>query len=255
VLAAFRSGSIDIAALTLDEALRLAHDGIAIRIVLVMDVSNGADVLMARPGVRSLADLRGKRVGVESGALGAYMLSRALDHAGLSPSDVTVVSIPVDQHESAYVSGAVDAVVTFEPVRTKLLARGANVLFDSSLIPNEIFDVLVARKTVFDGSPAIVANLTSAWYRALDYYHAHPEDAVSRMAAREGVTPKEFSASLEELKVPSKAEDDRLLGGNDPAILVPAQRLAGVMLKIGVIDAPVDPRSLLGLPSRGGTGK
>ena len=255
VLDAFRGGRIDIAALTLDEALRLEHDGIGIRIILVMDVSNGADVVMARPGVRSLADLRGKRIGVESGALGAYMLSRALGHAGLSPSDVTVISIPVDQHEQAYVSGAVDAVVTFEPVRTRLLSRGARVLFDSSQIPNEIFDVLVVRETVFDGSPTIVTDLTSAWYRALDYYHAHPEDALRRMAAREDVTPQAFLASLEGLKIPSQAEDDRLLGGNDPAILAPAQRLADVMLKAGVIGGPVDPRPLLGLASQKGAGQ
>jgi NitT/TauT family transport system substrate-binding protein len=255
VLAAFRSGRIDIAALTLDEALRLERDGVDVRVVLVMDTSNGADVLMAGQGVRSLADLRGKRVGVENGALGAYMLSRALDHAGLSPSDVTVVSIPVDMQEDAYVTGEVDAVVTFEPVRTKLLAQGAHVLFDSSLIPNEIFDVLVMRKTTFDESPATVANLTDAWYRALDYYHARPEDALRRMAAHEDVSPQAFSNSLDGLTIPSRAENDRLLGGTDPAILAPAQRLADAMLKAGVLDGPVDPRPLLGLAPRGGAGQ
>jgi ABC-type nitrate/sulfonate/bicarbonate transport system substrate-binding protein len=137
-LHAFRNRTVDAAALTLDETLLLAQDGIDLRIILILDVSNGADVLMARPEITQPADLRGRRIGVENTALGAYVLSRALEQAGLLPTEVQVVSLTVDRHEEAYLTGEVDAVVTFEPVRTKLLDRGARILFDSRRLPDEI---------------------------------------------------------------------------------------------------------------------
>lgn len=251
-LAAFRSGRIDIAALTLDEALLLEHDGIDVRIVLVMDTSFGGDAVMARPEIKSLAELKGKRVGVESGALGAYVLSRALDQVGLTPADVTVVPVPSDRHFEAYASGEVDAVVTFEPTITRLLARGAREVFDSTQIPNEIIDVIVMRESAFEKSPETVANLEGSWYKALDYYNKHPEDAVRRMAMREKVTPQAFAESLEKVPLTSKSENDRLLRGNNPAILKPARMLDDVMLKAGILTTSVDPRTLLGPDKPGG---
>lgn len=53
--------------------------------------------------------------------------------------------LEVDEHEGAFGSGKVDAVVTFEPVRSRLLARGAVQIFDRRQIPGEIIHVLVMR--------------------------------------------------------------------------------------------------------------
>lgn len=246
VIMAFRNRSLDVAALTLDEALLLAQDGVDARIVLVMDTSNGADVLMARPEIRKLAGLKGKRVGVENGALGAYMLSRILDVAGLKSGDIQVVPLTVDQHEQAYKTVRVDAVVTFEPVRSKLLAQGAKILFDSSKIPDEIFDVLIVHADVLQNRSQSVEQLLEAWYRALDYLGANPSDASEKMARRQQITGREFGESLKGLNIPDRAENRRLLTGSRPALLPVAERLARVMLEHKLLKRPVSPARLLG---------
>jgi NitT/TauT family transport system substrate-binding protein len=245
VIQAYRAGAVHAAALTLDETLLLLQDHVPARILLVMDVSNGADVVMARPGVETLADLKGKRIGVESFALGAYMLARALEVGKLDPSDVVIVPLTVDQHEEAYLSGKVDALVTFEPVRTKLTQAGAHVLFDSSRIPNEIFDVLVINPQYMQKNPRQVARIKSAWFRALDFMRLHPDDAARRMAQRQAITPEEFLASLKELEIPDRDENIRLLEGSAPAILPPARRLAKVMRDDWLLHDTVDPAALL----------
>lgn len=71
VIHALRSGTLEGAALTLDEVLTLLDDGFDLKVVLVMDFSNGGDVLLAKPGIDSTADLRGKRIAVEYTAVGA----------------------------------------------------------------------------------------------------------------------------------------------------------------------------------------
>ncbi len=243
VIKAFRNKAVDVAALTLDEALLLLQDGIAARILLIMDVSNGADVVMARPEIRTIKDLKGRRVGVESLAEGAYMLSRSLEKGGLEPGDIRVVYLALNEHENAYSSGQVDAVVTFEPVRTKLLARGAHVIFDSSRIPNEIFDVLVIQPGMDRRRPKELRQLEDGWYRSVAYLRANPVDACQRMAKREGLTPEQFQLALNGLNIPDKVASQRLLNG---AILATANRLVDVMLQDNLLRSKVDPSWLLG---------
>ncbi|KAB0663988.1 PhnD/SsuA/transferrin family substrate-binding protein [Oryzomonas japonica] len=242
VLKAFRNHAVDVAALTLDEALLLVRDGIDVRILLVADISHGADAIMARPAIKTIRDLKGKRVGVESMALGAYVLTRALDQAGLSPRDVTVVPVPVQEHEHAYRAGEIDAVVTFEPARTRLVALGAHNIFDSRQIPNEIIDVVVVRADMLQSRPGQVKTLEEGWFKALEYLRANPADAARLMGKREGLTAARFKATLDGIVIPDRNENKRLLSG---ALLPPAKRLADVMLRGKLLDRPVDPARLV----------
>ena len=162
-----RTGRLDMAGLTLDEALTLVQEGIPIKVIWVLDISQGADALVARYGVAGLADLRGRKVGVEQTAVGAYMLNAALAKAGLRTTDITVVPLPLDEHLTAWRESQVDALVTFDPVLQVLRGEGAPVLFDSSAIPGEIVDVLVARTDALACCTQRISQLLAAHERAL----------------------------------------------------------------------------------------
>lgn len=239
-LEAFSNGSADIATLTLDETVTLLAQGRKVRILLVMDVSNGADALMAKPTIKSLTDLKGKRLGMENIPLGAYMLSRILEVAGLPAADIEIVPLPEDKHEKAYLQGKIDAAITMEPHKTRLAQAGAHVLFDSSQIPDEIFDLVVVREDVYNTRRDELCLLAQQWFRALDYVQANPQDAASRMGKRLGMDAETFLASMGGIKVPSRLENQRLLGGKAPALLVPARRLAEIMQHAHMLSGPVD---------------
>src|SRR5689334_17367633 len=125
VLRAFRNFAIDGMVVSLDELLGLAVDGLQPRVILVIDMSNGADAVVGRAGMRGMSDLKGKSIAVESGALGAYMLSRALTLNGMQASDVRVVHLESHEQPSAFAKGEVDGAVTFDPYRVQLLRGGA----------------------------------------------------------------------------------------------------------------------------------
>lgn len=82
---ALRTGQLGMAGLTLDEALTLAQEGIALKVVWVMDVSSGADALVVRPGLADLSDLRGSKVGVEQTAVGPTCCRRPCARRGSHP--------------------------------------------------------------------------------------------------------------------------------------------------------------------------
>lgn len=240
----FRNGTIDAAALTLDETLQLLATNSDLKVILVMDISHGGDVILARPEIKGVKDLKNRRVGFESTALGAYMLTRALQTAGMKPSDVKTVSLELAEHESAFRAGRVDAIVTFEPVKTRLLAAGARQIFDSSQIPGEVVDVLVVRSDFAEKKPEKVQKVLEGWFKALEYMRKNQRYAAEIMAVREGISVKEFLTSLKGLRYPELKENRLMLTGESPALLPSAQRIADVMLENRLITVAPDIRPI-----------
>lgn len=244
VIRAYRNGAIDAAALTADEALLVAASQPGHRIVLVMDYSRGADVILARPPFQSMKDLKGRRIGLEPGAVGALMMARALELTGMPPADVTLVPVPLEEHEQAFLSGRVDAAVTFEPLRSRLLAAGAHQVFDSSRIPGEIMDVLLVRHELVESNSAALTTLIAGWFRALDYLRQNPASAARRVAPREQVPPETWLESLHWLDLQDREANLRLLGSSKTNMVQPLRRLVIVMTKNKLLARAMDPTSL-----------
>lgn len=184
---AFRNGLIELAALTLDEALRLADEGEALHIVAVLSDSAGADAVLARADVAARlkrpatappaatpapnrlrrsavqAGPQRLRIGLERTALGELMLAHWLEHSRLSLADVQPIHIEAADHEAALSNREVDVLVTFEPMKTRLEQSGAVNLLDTRSLPGEVVDVLVARPGL-DASR--LAALLHAWSSA-----------------------------------------------------------------------------------------
>jgi NitT/TauT family transport system substrate-binding protein len=241
---AVRNGAIEGAAVTLDEALLLASQNVDLRVVLVLDDSHGADVILGGPGVATMDDIRGKRVGVENTACGAYILSRALEMAGIGLHEVTVVPLDASEHEAAYNRKRVDALVTYDPIRPRLVKAGARILFDSSRIPGEVVDVLVIRRDSLDKQARHVEILRRCWYHALDYLHGNPRDAAARMAARMGLSPREVHASMNGVRLVGRDENRSMLDGPRPTLPLTAERLAKAMKERKLLVREVNVKAL-----------
>ncbi len=242
---AYRNGEIEGAGISIDQALNLAATNSDVRIIAVMDFSNGGDVILAPPNISSMQMLKGKKIGVESTALGAFFLARALEESGMSVQDIEIVSLGLNEHENAYKKGGVDAVVTFGKPAANLLNDGAKVIFDSQQIPGEIVDVLIVRQQVIETQPQTIQALINARFKALDYLNQNPEDAAQRIAPRTGVTPEKFLSLLEGLESPDLASNQSLLSKTDPTLVETIEKLSKVMLEKRLISNPVDTELLL----------
>lgn len=244
VMRAYRNGVIDVAALTADEALLIAQtEPSRHRIVLVMDYSNGADAIVARGEFAAMTDLRGRTIGAEANALGALMLSRALTLSGMSMRDIKFVPLALDDQESAFLNGEVDAVVTFEPRRTRLLARGAREVFSSKAIPGEVIDVLIARKSLLLARRPQFEHLAAAWFAAVEKIAVEPAQAAQRAAVHQGVSPEEFLNSLSGLQLLDRPANRRLLESGE--FRAQLDRLAQIMLAANLLPSAPDTGTLI----------
>lgn len=241
----FENGIIDVGAFTLDETLRLAEAGLDPRIVLVADVSIGADALVARPEIADLGALRGRRVGIVPESVAVYTAARSLDRAEMLLADVVPVPLPPEGMEAAWAEGRIDAAAIYDPYRERLVAGGARILFDSSEAPGEFADVLVARAGTLERNADALEALCRSWFRGVEALQSGRADVVARSARRQRLEDAAFRRALEGVRFPDVAENRRLLSPDDATLAEAMGRLAEVLGRNGLSQGGVDPRTLL----------
>lgn len=213
---------------------------------LVIDYSNGADVILLQPRLPAASTLKNLRVGVEVGSLGSYLLARALDAQGLRFSDITIV--PGDQLtlEAEFRRGNLDAIVTYPPTSVRLQSdTGARVTYSSDRIQGEIIDLLIFDRTVLEQRPAAVERVLQSFERAMQFYREHPLEASAIMGRRERISAEAFDASLRTgMTLVTAADQAAYFGkqGTLPELLARAER---VLRETGQIREAAKPTALI----------
>lgn len=237
---AYRHGSLDAVVVSAEFFLELLQHDPRHRAVLVVDRSLGADAVIARRGIASVADLKGRTVGVEASALSTYLLARALQQAGLTLADVRLMPIDIPDQARAFQAGKVDAVVTYEPARSALLKSGGVELFSSADVPGEILDLMVVHQELIERRPEMVAALVGGWQRGTRFLQQNPRRAADIVASeREGLTAAGYLNALEGVRLPEPAENAALLASRDPRLLEGLQRQARLMHDLGILETPL----------------
>jgi NitT/TauT family transport system substrate-binding protein len=240
VLRAFKNRTLEVAALTLDEVVSLQEINVPIKIILVCDISDGADVIIAKPEIGSVLELKGKRVAVESTAVGAYVLSRALQLNQLNLSDIKIINMGVDSNISSVKNDRADAYVTYEPIRTKLLNMGLKEIFNSKQLPGEIVDVLVVHESFYLSRKKQLKILVNAWFQALKKMKQEPSQSYQFIAERMKISREEVADSYLGLSLPSLDENRKMLAGESPSLKLTIDKLVELMYETNLIGRKLD---------------
>jgi NitT/TauT family transport system substrate-binding protein len=226
--------------------LAIRATNVPLTAVLVFDVSAGGDMLLARPSIKNLADLAGKRLGMEKNAVGALVLGKVLELTGLPTSAITLVDLPVDRQLAAWNNNAIDAVISYEPTATMLLRNGAKRLFDSREMPDTIFDVLAVRTDQTAHWRAELKGLVAAHFRGLKHIQQNRQDAIYRIAAYQKISPEEVQQALAGVMLPSLASNREYLAAKNGRLAIAAKHTSNLMVQHGLLKQPDD---LVGLSS------
>jgi NitT/TauT family transport system substrate-binding protein len=236
---AFENGAADVAVLTLDEMLRLAERGHELRVVLVLDISKGADAIVTRPGVAGVKDLKGRRVGVSLTSMGSYVLSRALDREGMSMADVEVVPLNVAESASAFLEQSLDAVVTSEPFRSKVIESGGVEIFSSEEISGELVRVLAVRADVLESRLPALKQLVKGHFTGLEKLReGAPAEDIEAIARREALTVERLREVFTLLHQPDQQENLILLSPGPKGLESTIQKIGQFLARKGVIEEP-----------------
>ncbi|WP_241233478.1 putative urea ABC transporter substrate-binding protein [Altericroceibacterium xinjiangense] len=196
----YTAGQLDAVSATNMDALTIpAAAGVDTTALLIGDYSNGNDGVVLKNGT-SVADLRGRTVNLVELSVSHYLLTRALDSAGMQLTDVKTVNTSDADMTAAFGTPEVTAVAAWNPQLSAIKAMpGATEVFNSSQIPNEILDLMIVNTEVLAANPELGKALAGIWYETLAIMQQDNEEgraARAQMARLAGTTPENFESQL-----------------------------------------------------------
>ncbi len=196
-IAALSSGQLDANCQTWSDTMAPLAQGVPLKVVLVNDNSAGNDAILARPGVKSLKDLKGRTVALEEFSISHFLLVTGLATAGMKPSDVRIVNMSAGDAAAAFISGRVDAATVWNPWVSKIEHSGkGRALFTSREIPGLVPDLLVAREKSLAAHRKDFVGMVKAWYDVERFIREKPDEAVRIMAKVVELAPDEYKVFL-----------------------------------------------------------
>lgn len=212
---AFAAGQVDAVMVTNGDALVTGATGSKNVMILVTDYSNGNDMVVAKPGIKSMKALNGKKIGVEVGFVDHLLLLNGLKKAGLSESDVEIVPTPTNQAPQVLASGQVDAIAAWQPNSGAALKAlpGSTAVYTSADEPGLIYDMVTVSPQSLAQRRADWVKFVKVWDKVVAYL-ADPKtkaDGIKIMAARAGVSPEDYAAFMGGTKLLTLAEGTKVM--------------------------------------------
>ena len=203
--AALASDDISMMITTIDQHTRETEQGLPGKLFLISDVSSGADGIVVRNNIKSLKELKGKRIAYTVGTASDYMLAKALEKGGLTRDDVKLRSVDDPGLASAaFNSGQVDAAVSWEPLMSKIVSEGkGRILITSADLPGTIVGIFTAKDKVTNAP--IGEKFLNGWFKAISYIKSNPDESNEIMAKGMSVSVDEIKGMLEGLKLQDKS--------------------------------------------------
>ena len=249
VMRAFRNHAVAAAWLTMDEVLAVAQSGAVDPVILFLsDESRGGDAVIAQPDLITSADLKDRRVAAQINSVNAYLLDRALKQVGLAASDVRLINLPPYRQLNAFRRREVDAVVTYEPVRSQVLDAGGVEIYSSVSTPFEVLRVLVMSRDYLESHAEDADTLCTVWQRAGEEMTASDE-ARAWMASRLMTNVEGLQRMLKRIRLIGLAESREWLAAPRPQLLATIARLQGELLDAGLMTAPTPVEPLFRWPA------
>jgi NitT/TauT family transport system substrate-binding protein len=202
---AFTAGKLDAVFMTNGDALVTGAGGGKGMMILITDYSNGNDMIVAKPGIKSITDLKGKKVAVETGLVEHLLLRNAMKKAGMKAGDIEIVNAKTNEMPQVLATKDIAAVGAWQPIVSQAMkaAPGSKAVYTSADEPGLIYDVLSVTPASLNARRADWQKIVKLWDRVVSYIEdpKTQPDAVKIMAARSGVSAEEYLPMLKGTKL------------------------------------------------------
>ncbi|WP_035817635.1 sulfonate ABC transporter substrate-binding protein [Janthinobacterium sp. RA13] len=138
-------------------------------------------------GLRTLADLKGKKIALNKGSNVHYLLLKALEKAGVAYADIQPVFLPPADARAAFERGSVDAWAIWDPFLAAAEKQlGARVLADGKgLVAN--YQFYLASRTYAEKNPEILRIVLDEVAKVDDWGRNNPEEVATILSAQTGL--------------------------------------------------------------------
>ncbi|MCW5317123.1 ABC transporter substrate-binding protein [Nostoc sp. KVJ3] len=174
--AKFSAGNYDGISLSLGSIIILSTTNPDIQGVLVIDESTGADVVVAQPQIKTVADLKGKKLGANLGGFSEVFVTEMLKSANLTSDDVNLVKLEALEIPQGLKNNVIQAGHTWEPHLSQIIKLGGHIIFTSKQTPGLIIDMIVFRGDTVRDRPEDIRAFVRGWLQASAYWKANVQE-------------------------------------------------------------------------------
>lgn len=214
------------------------------KVFLINDVEWATAQLWVRPesGIKTFADLRGKKIATTAGTTANVFLFEALRANGLDiAKDVEVTNQPMPQAVTAFIAGAVPAVALWVPFNLQVQEQvpGAKMLVDASKYYPQaaIVDGWAARDDYYGPNKELLRRFVRGWIVANDALIRDPERSLATIGKQyEGVTPAQMQTMFRAEKLFSSK--DWASRYKDGTVVKWLQHVTDVYVTLGAMQNP-----------------
>ncbi len=193
---------------------------------------SSAILVKADSPLRSLADLKGRKVALQKGSSAHYLTLRAIEKAGLQWSDFTPIYLAPADARAAFEKGAVDAWSIWDPyyAATELDLKPRSLSSGSGLSNNNSF--YLASREFAARHPAAVRTLLAELTRADALVQSQRKESAQLIADYSGL-------SLATVHLFLSRRPSAPTAPLTPAIVADQQRVADAFARLGLIPKPI----------------
>ena len=211
VLPGLETGDIDCTMRTIGESMaRPRTTETTGTIIGTIDISVGADGVVAGPGIEKVEDLIGKTFAGEINHPGTVLVQYALSEKGHSIKDLDMKLIATDDSVAVFEDDSIAAVATWEPMLSTIVKgtsrEGSKVLISSADYEGLITDIILVNTADLNANPEKYAKFLRGIYRAIDFYIADPDGFIALSAGEFSVPDAEMKEALAGVKYTSYEE-------------------------------------------------
>jgi len=193
---AYVAGQVDAVTMTNGDALVTGATGKPSVGIILNDFSNGNDMIVGAPGIDTLKDLVGKKIGVEEGYVEHLLLVKGMEMLGIESGSIEIVNTPTNETPQVLASGAVQAIGAWQPNSGQALktVTGSKPIFSSADAPGIIYDFLFVDPESLEKRREDWAKVVKVWYRIVDFLkdEDNMDEALRILSARVSITPEEY---------------------------------------------------------------
>jgi taurine transport system substrate-binding protein len=188
------SGNVDLSSYGSSPIALGISNGIGYKAVFVPYIEGGnieALAVKSNLGVKTVADLKGKRIATAFGTTSHYALLNALRLGGVSPSDVTLLDMSGTDIVAAWTRGDIDATYIWSPALDNCVkANGTIITNDGALAKQDVTipEIGIARTDFAKKYPTLVNKYVKALSNVYDLVKSNPDKAIQDVADWEGIT-------------------------------------------------------------------
>ncbi len=256
VMSAMAGGSLDMCNLGSSPLVVGYANGVPVTLVYIYKNIIDSEVLVVQnsANIKSLADLKGKKLGLPYNTSVHFAAMAMLKNAGLGANDVTLINMRADQIASAWTRREIDASYIWVPVAPVITADAGTVLFktgDLNASGLVVFDAFAVRDEFKQKNPELVLAFLKDFEQIARTFKTNPKEVVDTMTKFLSVDEAAVMRSLNTFyPVPAKEQlTSRWLGKpgeRDTAVVKTLQTQAEFLKETGQINAlPKDMNGLV----------